>query len=347
LRVITPAPRDVWSDVLESATTAFVYQTPIGVDATCADLGWTDVSRLYEFADGRQLILPLLRTKSFAHTFAVECSPTIGSLVSRGPPRVEELKAIFADLAERRLIRVTLSPTPLEAGIWEAAASSTASRLPRVGHVLDLGGGFETVWKKRFNNQARRACRKADKTELEIERDTSGALIDEFYELYLKSVERWANMRGEPISIAHWRAGRRLPLANLKRKVAVLGDTCNIWVARADGRPAAAIVVLQGANAHYTLGAMDQELAGPLRASFKLQKMAIEHACKSGCRYYSMGETGTSESLARFKEHFGALAYRYWEYRIERLPITPITLCMRNFAKRVLTRRRGRNAASA
>ena len=42
-----------------------------------------------------------------------------------------------------------------------------------------------------------------------------------------------------------------------------LGHAFGVWVARLDERPVAAAIVLLGANAHYTRGAMDVELAGP------------------------------------------------------------------------------------
>jgi lipid II:glycine glycyltransferase (peptidoglycan interpeptide bridge formation enzyme) len=96
-----------------------------------------------------------------------------------------------------------------------------------------------------------------------------------------------------------------------------------LWVAWHDGRPAAGILVLQGEhNAHYTRGAMDREVAGPTRANDLLHRLAIEEACAAGCHSYHMGETGASESLARFKEGFGARPVPYAEYALERLPLT-------------------------
>jgi hypothetical protein len=62
---------------------------------------------------------------------------------------------------------------------------------------------------------------------------------------------------------------------------------------------------------------MDREIAGPTRANFLLHSLAIEEACRAGRRYYHMGETDPSSSLARFKAHFGAEAHPYVEYRIE------------------------------
>jgi hypothetical protein len=103
-----------------------------------------------------------------------------------------------------------------------------------------------------------------------------------------------------------------------------------------DSQPIAGAIVLRGANAHYTRGAMEAELAGPTRANYLLHAAAIRDACDAGCGHYHMGETGKSRSLAFFKTRFGADAYPHAEYRFERLPFTPLELRMRAVVKRVI-----------
>lgn len=342
LRVVSPAPRDVWVKVLESDPMAFVYQTPVGIDAICSQGKLEDASRMYEFADGRQIILPLYRSQGLPRWLSVERSTTIGSLVSPGPVRPEELQAIFADLEARSVLRTIISPTSLSGDVWEQAAPPGIGRFQRTGHVLDLDGGFETVWEKRFNGQARRAVRKALKSGVEVECDRGARLMPVLHDLLRQSVDRWARQRHEPRLMARFRARFSQPRHAMQTIAETLGDCCHIWVARVDGKPAAVIVVLQGRNAHYTRGAMDMDLAGPTRAAFLLQKLAIEAACNAGCRYYNMGETGASEGLARFKSHFGAEPYVYSEYHIERLPILRIEKGLRSLAKKVLSLRGGR-----
>ncbi len=65
--------------------------------------------------------------------------------------------------------------------------------------------------------------------------------------------------------------------------------------------------MLFGRTARYMRGAMDRDLAAPSRANDALHLAAIEQACAAGCTRYHFGETGTSESLARFKERFGGV----------------------------------------
>jgi len=346
LRTISPAPRHVWLEVLESDPTAFVYQTPAGLDAICAQRNCEDASRLYEFADGRRLILPLFRRKGLPSWLTMERSPLVGSLVAPGPLRAEELTAIFSDLASRPVLSTTIRPTALSSDVWASAKLPGAVSQRRVVHILDLEGGFDAVWEHRFHGQARRAIRKAIKAKVEVECDRAGRLVPVFYDLLKKSIDRWAAQRHEPLHLARWRARRRDPMRGLQAIADTLGDACRIWVARVAGQPAAAIMVLQGANAHYTRGAMDKDLAGPARASFLLQKLAIEDACNAGCRYYNMGETGPSEGLARFKSHFGAKAYAFSEYRLERLPISAIESRLRSLAKKIMASRRGAGHSS-
>ena len=81
---------------------------------------------------------------------------------------------------------------------------------------------------------------------------------------------------------------------------------------------------------------MDKELAGPVFANDLLLSMSIEDACRSGCRYYHLGESGLSTGLAHYKERFGAAPFRYAEYCLERLPVTAIDGWMRGLVKRAI-----------
>ena len=115
-----------------------------------------------------------------------------------------------------------------------------------------------------------------------------------------------------------------------------MGEGCRVSVAWYQGKPAAAILVLRGRNAHYTRGAMDPELASPSQANRLLHKVAIEDACRAGCASYHMGESGDSDGLSQFKSRFGAVATPYAEYWVERLPLTRADAALRGAVKRVI-----------
>src|SRR5213078_889844 len=129
--------------------------------------------------------------------------------------------------------------------VWAAARPPGVTVLRRRAHVVDLEQGFDAVWKHGFSSRARNHVRRAERA-----------------------------------ALARARARRRDPPGKLRHLLADLGGAARLWLAwSADGRPAAAILVLQTANAHYTRGAIDAEVAGPTRAAYLLHRLAIEDAC--------------------------------------------------------------------
>jgi Acetyltransferase (GNAT) domain len=339
VRVISPAPRDAWQDVYDSDPNALPYQAPGWVDLLCSLGRYEDASRLYELPAGRLAVLPLVRQRLIGGIGREASFPPawgMGGVVASGGLCEADVAATFADLTSRRVVRISLRPNPLTGPLWEAVRPRNVTKVPRLAHVLDLEGGFEEIWRRRFTGSARTAVRKAERSGLRVERDTSGRLLPVHYELFERSLERWAAQQHEPRALARWRGHRRDPLAKLVAMARWLGDGCRLWVAWLDGRPAASILVVHDRNANYTRGAMDKDLAGPTRANYLLHRLAIEDACAAGCRYYHMGETGESKSLAQFKTRFGAQPYPYAEYHLEVIPFTAIDTTLRSAVKRMI-----------
>lgn len=335
VEAVSPAPREEWERLLAADPDALVTQGPAWTDVVCSRAGLDDASRLYRFADGSRLVLPLVasrltgRRASFPHAWG------FGGLV--GPARDDgRPAAVVADLARHVGLSLRLRPNPLQRDAWLAAMPEAATRISRRAHVLDLAGGWDAVWSSRFTSGTRRNVRLAEKAGLRVEVDAEGRLLDDFFALYRLSVDRWARMQHEPRALAHLRAARRDPPAKWRRALLGLHGAGRLWMAYADGRPVAGIVVLQGHNAQYVRGAMDIELARPTRANHLLHRLAIEEACRAGSRSYQMGETGGSASLAQFKESFGARPVGYFEYLLERLPLSAADRHARAVVKRVL-----------
>jgi hypothetical protein len=337
--VSSPAPRDVWEEVYRADPFALVSQSPAWVDAMCGPRGLEDASRLYEGTEGRLLVLPLLRRTPAGRALAIEGSYLpgwgYGGLLAPGGVRPEEAAAVSAELAGRRVLRQSVTPNPLLVDVWSAAAASWPIRLSSLAHVLDLEGSFEKVWSSRFHGNVRTGARRAEREGVTVECDTSGRLVSEFYGLLSKSVDRWARQQHEPQGLARWRFRRSNPIESFQALAQGLGERCRIWIARVEDRPAAGIVVLQDLNASYTRGAMDEELAR-YRANHLLHTLAIEEACRAGCRHYHFGTTGAQTKLAQFKERFGARPYASLEYRHERLPITALNQRVRGAVKRLI-----------
>lgn len=319
---------------------AMPYQSPAWLDSICAMGGYRDVSRFYDFGGGRHYVMPLVARSGLSSVLNTASSlpPAwgIGGLIGSAVPHVEELSAIFADLRDLPYQRIKIRPNPRDGELWAAARPNTVLAVPRLAHVLDLGGGFEHVWTKRFSGNTRNAVRKAEKLGVVTRSDSGGALLPVFYELLQRSFDRWAAKQNEPRLLTRLRGGMRDPIEKFQTIIDKLGEDCRIWAAWVDGRPAAAIFVLQQHNVNDARGAMDRALVGSTGANDLIQKLAIEHAANAGCRYYHMGESGTSSSLALFKARFGAAPYVYAEYIIEKLPITRLDAGLRAMVKRVI-----------
>jgi Acetyltransferase (GNAT) domain len=328
-RCVSPAPREAWTELLERTEDALVFQTPQWTDCICATGRYRDASRLYETRDGRRLLVPMLRRAGVAWPLRLQASLPygwgFGGIVASDQLAASDVSGVLKDLLTVGAARVSLRPNPLSAQVWAEGARARVRRVQRTAHVLDLEGGFDQV-RARFSASARRAVRKAERSPLTVTCDTSGAHVPIFHSLYQRSVERWAGKNGEPIWLARRRAALREPEDKFRRVAAYLGNACQIWVAWLDGRPAASVVVLRhGHSASYWRGAMDTEVGRRTQPNYLLHSRAIEEACRAGCRYYHMGETGASKSLGDFKSRFGARPYDYLEYRIERLPLTAMS----------------------
>jgi hypothetical protein len=335
------AARDAWCAVLAAAPDrARVSQTPAWLDCVCEAGHYEDATRAYRAADGRVLVLPLARVRGLPAPAAVESSLppgwSAGGLVSEGSVSVEDVAAIVRDLSARRTLRTAVRPSPAASELWAAAVPEPVVRTTHMEQTLDLSCGFDDVWQGRFTRKVRSWHRKAEQR-LTVEWDDSGRLVPIFDALYRSSVARWARQQHEPQRLARWRAERRDPRRKFEIVARRLGRACRIGVARRDGEPAAAMIVLEhGEHCTYWRGAMDRELAAGTGANELLHVMAIEHACLSGCRWYHMGESAPGSSLARFKRGFGAEERYAVGYRFERLPLTAAQELARRGAKTLI-----------
>ena len=340
-KVTTPAPLEVWRDLYQHDPESLPTQSPAWLECLYAQGGYRNASRLYEFSDGQQLLIPMVKRKGLPEHLAVQASlPHAwenGGVLARREPSPEELRALFAELSKSHFLSLSLHPNPRRADLWRQAQPAEVTVIPRRAHVLDLEGGFDRVWTERFASKTRNKVRKAEKLGVVIECDSSGKLISVFHDLLRRSVDRWAAQQREPRWLARQRAAQRDPLSKFEHIARVLATACRVRVAWHERQAVAAALVLTGTNnAYYIRGVMDKALAAPVNANDLLQSLAIQDACEAGCRYYHMGESGWSENLSHFKERFGARAYDYAEYRMERFPISQLDHGLRSVVKRVI-----------
>ena len=304
----------------------------------CAAHSLRDASRLYETSEGRLLVLPMLRRVIGAGPLAVERSNPpacgLGGLVAPDGVRTYEVDAVLDELARRPMLRQSISPGPLTLRAWHGAGHPRALIRPHRVHVLDLAGGWDEVWARRFNKTSRRGVRTAERRGVTVERGVGGELVPQFYDLMERAVLRWARHQHEPVWLARQRLHRRDPREKFEAIGRHLGERFQVWLARVDGEPAAACVVARGHNAHDFRAAMDERFKLN-RATDLLQARAIQDACEAGCRNYYLGESGTG-SLGQFKERFGARPFVSPEFLFERLPMTKAEYRVKTVIKRAI-----------
>ena len=340
--VASPVPRELWESLTRSCGDFVATQLAAWRDAVMASGAYKDVSLLYEFASGRQVLLPMV-----ARRWRTPLEPTAASWPRRwgaggpitvgGPIEPVEAAAVLGHVARRDTFGAEIHLSHISDPVWLDAASQYRV-LTDPWYALDLTGGFDDVWKHKFRSGARGAVRKGKRSGLDVEVDRSGRLLEVFYGLYEKSMQRWSTMMHEPSWYTRWHVSRATPLSMLKAVAQHFGQDCTTWVARSAGVPAAAIIVLQaGSRAQLWRAAMDKELAAPTGASTLLQKLAIEAACNTGCLSYDMGIAEPGSSLADFKERLGAtLSYTYY-LQAQRLPVQRAIEAPKDLAKKAAT----------
>ncbi|MGY1779810.1 GNAT family N-acetyltransferase [Geodermatophilus sp. SYSU D01036] len=344
LRVVSPAPRDVWRELVATDPGVLTTQTPEWTDWACRSRGWADASRLYDFRNGRRLLLPMLARGPVGARWCEESMP--GGLGYGGPlvaggggATVAEARAVLADLARRPALRTSVVAGPAAADAWAAAAPPGAVVVPYLAHVLDLEGGWDTVWSTRFRPRMRRDVRKAGQAGLDVRSGLDSGIVEVFAELNRRSVERWARQRGQPLWLARQVERRRDRVGQLAWALATLGPAVRSWTARLDGEPVAAnVVLLSGRQAYGWLSVMDRELAQRTQAGALLLSLAIEDACAAGARRFHLGESDPGSGVAAFKERVGGVPVPWSAVHLERLPVTATVGRLRSVAGRLSVR---------
>jgi hypothetical protein len=327
-RVTSPVPRQVWTALLRSDREAVVSQSLAWHDAVLAGGRYQDISVLYEFPSGQRVVLPLARLRR-APAWAATTASWPGGWSVGGPISEDgriapaEAAAVLADVARRRTLVTEIRLRPGAPGPWLSENGPFEIEENRLqNYVLDLDGGFATIWQDKFRGNMRTCVRKAERSGLEVEVDRSGRLLPEFFDLYEASIQRWAAVQHEPVWLTRWRTTRITQPKTLAAVARHFGTDCAIWMARSKGEPAAAIIMLSsGAYAKYWRGAMNKKLAAPQRANELLHRLALEYACQHGCRYYDMGTARPGSQLAFSKEKVGAVPHVLYVLRTERLPV--------------------------
>jgi hypothetical protein len=323
------AARPAWEDLVAHDETIALSKTPEWADCICSSGHFSDATLLFRGEDGRQLILPRLRKTGIPSFLGLFESPppgwglgadASGFLGEGGPASPVQTRALIQEIRRLPGLRTRVMVGGDDAEVWASVAPDTMYSTALTAQVLDLRGGFSTVWSKRFTSKVRSNARKAERRDVTVESDNTGRLIPVFDALYRSSVDRWAQERGHPLSLMRWRAQRREPQSKFTTVARRMGERCTVWMAWRGGEPLAGILVLtRGSRATYWRGAMNKERARGTGANELLHRCAIEAVCADERQSYDFGLSQTEE-LKRFKGTFGTEEVPVHAYYLERLP---------------------------
>ncbi len=354
--LVSPAPRDIWRGVLADDPGATALQTPEYFDAVLAATGGTDVSRFYQLRDGRQLLLPLVRRRT---AFGLNVDAGYpggfghGGMLATGGLLADDVRTVVPDLKGQSL-STRIGGAHHTSEQWAAGLLPGVVEEPRRVEIIDLEGldphDPEAFRARQFPRKVRSSLRRATRMGVEVEKDSTGRLIDVFHDIYRAWVERWIPRSGLPPLLARRVALRQEPLHKFRTVAARTGDACRVFVAWHQGRPVAASVMLTyGAHGIGWRSYSIKELAAPVSANLLTQVVGMEDALASGCRYVDLGQSGDTSTLLHFKNNLGASPRAVVDLRIEAPGLTRLRaakLAAQGRVTRALTRSSATPAAA-
>lgn len=326
--LVSPAPRDIWRGVLADDPGATALQTPEYFDAVLAATGGSDVSRFYQLRDGRQLLLPLVRRRT---PFGVTVDAGYpggyghGGMLATGGLLADDVRTVVPDLRGQSLsIRIGGAHHTREQ--WTAGLLPGVVEEPRRVEVIDLEeqlGAASDLRETFTSRKTRQQLRRAVRSGVEVETDTTGRLIPTFYDIYRAWVERWIPRSGLPPLLARRLALKQEPYHKFATVAAMAGELCRVFVAWHEGRPVAASIMLSyGQHAIGWRSYSIKELSAPVSANLLTQVTGLEDAISLGCRYADLGQSGGSGNLQHYKSLLGATGRSAVDLRIEPVGLT-------------------------
>ncbi len=318
--LMSPAPRAAWREVLAGDPGATALQTPEYFSAALTGTRGRDVSRLYVLADGRRLVLPMIRQRTIPGVRLEADFPGgygHGGMIATGGLRRSDVAAVVANL-RGSASSIRIGGAHHTADQWASGGGSGVVESRRRVDVVDLDGGFEAVMAQRFSRKVRQSVNRSARMGVEVEVDTTGRLAGTFYDIYLAWVEHWVTRSKLPDRLARFQAKREERWQKFATVTARLGDLCRIFVARHEGVPvASAITFVYGEHAIGWRSYSLRDTGLRLGANSFTQAMAIKDAAESGCRWFDLGQSGGVEDLLRYKRSLGAEPREVVDLRIE------------------------------
>ncbi len=173
-------------------------------------------------------------------------------------------------------------------------------------HVVDIAGGFDAVWRERFDKPRRRRVRRAEEMGVVVRRAASDDDVTRFFDVYRARLAGWDERGGHPESL-------------FRGLVARGGERVRMYVAEHEGRVVGGHVNFyykEDVTAWYGMASREGD---DLHAGTLLYATAMREACEAGFRSYNLGASLGKASLEEYKRSLGGEPYRYRIVRYRRL----------------------------
>ena len=302
-----------WQELLEQSSGATVFHTlewALVLKETFRDL--TIKYILVEDKEGRYVAgMPFARsTTLFFTTFLSMPFGTYGGPIAL--QGVEDDAFPFISMALQGVTRGVLpfsfscvlygTPVRLERAVHNAFPRGRKVRAST--HLIDLDSGFKKLWDNAFDKETRTCARKAQRSGVTIEENTSldGAAL--LHSLYMKQA-------------AEWGVGRAYPQRLLSKAAELMGEKAKIWVGRLRDVPVCAVLVFYFRDMAMAWLSGQNAEGRKVCASHLVYSEILRHACEKGYGTFNFGSSGKLHGVRSFKESFGGREYFYSVYADE------------------------------
>jgi hypothetical protein len=173
-------------------------------------------------------------------------------------------------------------------------------------HVVDISGGFDAVWRERFDKPRRRRARRAEELGVTVRRGQGRDDVARFMGVYRERLDDWKSGSGHPEELFHHlveKGGEAVRLYLAEHEGAVIGGHLNFYYKEA-------VIAWYG---------MTSTRAGDTQAGTLLYVACMREACEQGYRTYNLGASLGKRSLVEYKESLGGVPYTYRMLRRQRL----------------------------
>ncbi|MBN1503984.1 MAG: GNAT family N-acetyltransferase [Candidatus Eisenbacteria bacterium] len=168
-------------------------------------------------------------------------------------------------------------------------------------HLINLDAGFRKLWDEAFDKETRTCARKAERSGVTVQEETSldGAAL--LHSLYLRQA-------------ADWNVGTVYPQRLLSKAAELMGDKAKIWVGRLKGEPVCAVLVFYFRDMLMAWLSGQNAEGRKVRASHLVYSEILRHACSKSYSTFNFGSSGELHGVRFFKESFGGREYFYSHY---------------------------------